>query len=119
MEAGKLRRPVTIQQQNSASRTGMGFLTNAWTEVLRTWAAVQVRPVTTLSQVIGAEQQPIIKNTYTLTIRYAPSTTILPGMRVVDGSNYYLIQSVGNVDERNQQLALYCSQTPAPASPEQ
>lgn len=118
MEAGKLRRPVTIQQQSTASKTTMGFLTNAWTDVLSTWAAVTVRTMTSLVTV-GTSQEPVTKNTYILTIRYAPSTPILAGMRVKDGSNYFLIQSVGDKDERHRELTLFCSQIPAPSAEEQ
>ncbi|MGZ6361771.1 MAG: phage head closure protein [Ktedonobacterales bacterium] len=116
--SGERRRRVTIQQQNSATRTGMGFLTNAWTDVLTTWAKVTPRQLTALVTV-GASQEPIIKNTYAINIRYAPSITILPGMRVTDGSSYYLIQSVTDVQERRRELNLMCSQIPAPAAMEQ
>lgn len=117
--AGERRRRVTIQQQSTASKTAMGFLTNTWTDVLTTWAKVTARPVTTLATV-GASQEPITRNTYTLNIRYAPSIAILPGMRVVDGSGvYYLIQSIVDVQERHRELNLMCSQIPAPAAQEQ
>lgn len=116
--AGERRRRVTIQQQNSASKTAMGFLTGAWTDVLTTWAKVTPRTVTTLAQV-GASQEPIIKNTYAINIRYAPSISILPGMHVVDGSSVYLIQSVVDVQELHRELNLMCSQIPAPAAQEQ
>lgn len=116
---GARRRKITIQQQ-STTKTALGFLSSTWTDVLTTWAAVSVRPVTTLASV-GTSQQPIIRNSYVVNIRYVPSITILPGMRITesDGGAVYLIQSTVDPEERHRELVLFCSQVPAPAAQEE
>lgn len=116
--AGARRRHITIQQQSTATKTAMGFLKNSWADVLSTSAKVTVRPVTNAAAV-GPSQEPITRNSYILNIRYAPSITILPGMRVKDDTAYYLIQSVADVEERHRELNLFCTQIPAPAAEEQ
>lgn len=117
---GARRRQITIQQQATTGKTTMGFLSNTWSDVLTTWAAVTVRPVTGLASV-GPSQQPVVRNLYILNIRYVPGIAILPGMRVVesDGGAVYLIQSTADVQERHRELNLMCSQIPAPAAEEQ
>ncbi len=116
---GARRRKITIQQQSS-TKTAMGFLTSTWADVLTTWAAVTPHAVTSMATA-GASQQPMIANTYAVNIRYAPSVTIKPGMRVVesDGGATYLIQSITDPEERHRELVLMCSQVPAPAAQEQ
>lgn len=115
---GDRRRKVVIQQQSTGTRTGMGFLPGTWSTVLTTWAKVTVRAMSTFASP-GAVQEPITKAVYILNIRYAPSTPILNGMRVTDGTAYYLIQNVQDVDERHRELNLYCSQIPAPMAENQ
>lgn len=120
---GERRRKITIQQQATATKTTAGFLKNAWTDVLTTWAAVKVKHLYQFAKA-GASEQPIPHAAYILNIRFPPSTAILPGMRVVEtdptaqGATY-LIQSVADVDQMHRELDLFCSQIPAPAAQEQ
>lgn len=118
---GARRRHITIQQQDTSSKTAMGFLKPTWTDVLTTWASVRPKTMVTFAAVGKvAGDQPMVRNLYEVNIRYVPSVTILPGMRVVepDGA-VYLIQSVADVEQRHRELSLACSQIPAPAAEEQ
>lgn len=116
-QPGHRRRKITIAEQTTGTRTGMGFLPGVWVDVLDTWALVTPRPLFTNAATQGEE--PIVRAVYLLNIRYNPSVAILPGMRVTDGSAYYLIQNVVDVDERHREWNLYCSQIPAPAAENQ
>jgi head-tail adaptor len=111
---GERRRKVTIQRQSTGTRTGMGFLPGAWADVLTTWAKVTVKNMTAFAAVIGGE--PVSKNLFLLNIRFPPGIDILSGMRVADGTDFYRIQNVTDVDERHRELILTCSQIPDPAA---
>lgn len=126
---GARRRRITIQQQSATTRTSMGFLSNAWTDVVTTSAKVEGKMVTRFVKV-GVDSQPVPYAMYLINIRFQPGTTILRGMRVVDPAtsgtgnadavqHYYLIQDVIDVEERHRELNLFCSQIPAPTAEEQ
>lgn len=119
-DPGARRRQITIQQQSTTSKTALGFLTNTWTDVLTTWAAVTPKQMVTFAATaqVGVSAQPIVRNLYLVNIRYVPSTPILPGMRVIesDGGAVYLIQVVVDVEQRHREWNLTCAEIPAPAA---
>lgn len=114
MQAGLLRRKLTIQQR-PASQDAYGFNSvdaSAWTTVLTTWGQVKVRQGSAYMAALAGQITPVA--TYLITLRYPPSISILAGMRVVDGSNIYVVQNVVDVDERHRTLTLYATMVPAP-----
>lgn len=116
MQAGTLRRKLTIQQR-PASQDAYGFNSvdaSAWTTVLTTWGHIQVRQGSAMMAAQAGQIMPV--ETFIITLRYPPSIAILAGMRVLDGSNTYVVQNVVDVDERHRTLTLYATMVPAPGA---
>lgn len=113
MQAGQLRRKLTIQQRPSGQDV-YGFENGGWSVVLTTWGHVAQRQVSTFMQSLAGQTVPT--NQYVITLRYPPSIAIKAGMQVVDGAAVYLIQNVVDVDERHRTLTLYATMVPAPGA---
>jgi SPP1 family predicted phage head-tail adaptor len=100
MQAGKLNRRVTIEQQ-STTQDEYGQPVETWTEVATVWA--DIRDITGKEFVSAqATQNPVQTK---ITIRYRAG--ILPAMRVVHGSDTYNIEAVLGQDRIS--LLLMCS----------
>lgn len=113
--AGTLRRKLTFQQRPAATDS-YGFHSGsdtAWTDVLVTWGSVAAKQGTALMQVLAGQIMPT--SAYTITVRYPPSIAITAGMRVLDGTEMYTVQSVNDPDQRRRTLVIYATQAPAPA----
>jgi len=110
VSAGSLRRKLTIQKSTQASDGKLGH-TNAWSDVLTTWGSVTAKQSSAMLQLLAGQQMAL--TAYDIIIRYPPSLTILPGMRVVDGARIYHISNVNDTDERHRIIHLACVQAPA------
>lgn len=109
MQAGQLRRKLSILS-SARTRTAGGY-TESDTVVLTTWGSVSVKPGNQLIAAIAGQM--MAQSQYTITIRYPPSVTISPGMRVQDGAKTYRIHQVADVDERHRTMQLFCVEQPA------
>lgn len=110
VSAGSLRRKLTIQKSTKTPDGMLGY-TSAWSDVLTTRGSVTAKNSSALLQLLAGQQ--MAQTAYDIIIRYPPSTTILPGMRVVDGARVYTISNVNDTDERHRIIHLACVQAPA------
>lgn len=110
VRAGSLRRKLTIQRSTATSDGMLGF-TNTWVDVLTTWGSVTAKQSSAMLQLLAGQQ--MAQTAYDITLRYPPSISILPGMRVVDGGRIYTISNVNDTDERHRIIHLACVQAPA------
>ena len=109
MQAGQLRRKLTILS-SATTRTAGGY-SESGSVVLTTWGSVVVKPQSTLIAAIAGQM--MAQSQYLITLRYPPSTTISPGMRVQDGARTFRIHQVADIDERHRTLQLLCVEEPA------
>ncbi|MBV8782414.1 MAG: phage head closure protein [Phycisphaerae bacterium] len=106
MIGGKLRHPVTIEQQSAGSPNAYGERdpSSTWSTFASVWADV--------SPISGREFEfaRTFANTvsHRVTIRYLPG--LLPSMRVNFGGRYFDINAVINTDERNYEHRLFCTE---------
>ena len=107
MRAGSLRQRLQLQSVSGQTDDGIGGkVGGTWTTVATVWG--QVDPMT------GTEQLQALQVTasiaHQITIRYRGSVT--PKMRLVRplGGQVYEIRGVMNVDLRNRQLELLCTE---------
>lgn len=85
----------------------MGGLTTNWTSVAT--VAAQIDPITGREQLQGDQVTSIL--THEIVMRYRPG--IVPKMRLIRqgaGNQAYEIHAVTNVEMRNRQLLLQCSE---------
>ena len=103
MNAGKLRKLITIQQQ-SATNDEYGAQIISWSSFgIDRWADVE--PLQGREYFAGHQFQSKIDTKFTL--RYVAGVS--PKMRILYNSLSYDIESVINVDERNRELQIMCS----------
>lgn len=94
-------------QSPSQTPDGMGGQVTGWTDVTTTWGLVG--PLTG-RELLQAEQVTAVV-THEIDIRYRPG--VVPKMRVVRqgaGSQVFEIHAVINLEMRNRQLTLLCSE---------
>jgi SPP1 family predicted phage head-tail adaptor len=106
MQAGKLKRRLTLE---SASTTPDGFgqpSETAWTFVLRTWGEIR-----TISgkEVYALGAGFTSKVTHKITIRF-PAIAVSAGMRVSYKGRTFLVVVVSDPDEDRRQLDLVCQE---------
>ncbi len=103
MNAGKLGKLITIQQQ-SATQDEYGAQIVTWSSFgIDRWA--QVEPLRGREYFTGKQIQSGIDTRFT--IRYIAGIT--PKMRILYNSLSYDIESIINIDERNRELQIMCS----------
>lgn len=106
MRAGQLRHQVNLQQKTAGSpqRTGSGAPDKAWTTVATPWAAIE--------PLRGKEflESQAVNSAVTVRIRIRYRSGVDAAMRILHGSTVYSIEAVINVDRRNRELHLMCSQ---------
>lgn len=103
INAGRLRKRVTIQQSSLAGNT-YGEQTKTWTTFKQVWAAVE--PLQ--GREFWAGQQVQNETTYRVRIRYLAG--VVPQMRILYGTKVLNIQQIINPQERNIELQLMCSE---------
>jgi len=107
MEAGQLRHQVTIQQRAAASpqRTPSGAPDEAWTDLFTgVWAAIE--------PLRGKEfmESQAVNSAVAVRIRIRYQAGIDATMRVKHGTTIYSIEAVLNIETRDRELHLMCSQ---------
>jgi SPP1 family predicted phage head-tail adaptor len=113
MRAGDLRRRVTIQTRDTA-QDAYGGQVVTWTDYL-TGVPADVQALS--GRELFAAQTMVTEVTHLITIRYTSllaDPKAVAAMRVVyvNGSvtRYFNISAVTNIDERNKQIDLMCSE---------
>ena len=101
MRAGKLRHSITVEQVSEV-RDARGETTKTWSTFLTSRAGIY--PLRG-KEFFAAHQDNAEINTK-IVLRYQPGITA--EMRVLANGNYYDIQAVINVEERNRELNLMC-----------
>ena len=101
MRAGRLRHRVSIQSQGT-TLDDYGESTDSWSTDDTVWAAVE--PVSGSERDIGEQMVGVV--THRVVMRYVSSLT--PNKRILFGSRVLNINSVLNIDERNERLSLFC-----------
>ena len=107
IDAGKLDRPITIQQKTSSSTNELNEAVYTWTTFASVWALVR--------QLSGRElveaQQVAANASIELTIRYFPG--VAPAMRVLyqlATTRYFDISAVNDIDDAHQWMILTCTE---------
>lgn len=103
MQAGQLRRRVTIQQR-SATQDEYGQPLTDWTDVATVYAAVE--PLN--GRELLAAQAVNSEVSHNVTIRYRAGVT--PAMRLNYGGRLFNIHAVLDENERHRMLTLQCSE---------
>lgn len=111
MQAGALRRKLTILNNTQTTPGTYGEQQNNDVVVLTTWGSVTVKPQNALIAALAGQM--MAQSQYVVTLRYPPSLTISPGMRVQDGARTFRIHQVADIDERHRTLQLFCVEEPA------
>ena len=105
MRCGSMRQRLQLQTP-AAIPDGMGGQTNAWTVVATVWG--MVGPISGREQLQADQVTALL--THEIDIRYRPG--VVPKMRIVRvaGGQVYEIHSIVNLEMRNRQLTLLCSE---------
>lgn len=104
LNPSELRNLVDIQQQTT-ERDEFGAKQSTWASVGTAWASVKAIK---LQEQISHEQV-TAEVTDTIEMRY-PAFLIAPGMRAFTNGQYFRIQALDNVEQRNIVLRLQCQQ---------
>lgn len=106
MRAGTLRHRVILQSP-AGSRDAVGERTTTWTNVATVWASVG--PLT--ARELIAAGQPMSEVSHRVRVRHSATIAALDGSwRVLFGSRVLVIQGVRNIDERDREYELLCSE---------
>ena len=104
MNAGDLRHRVTIQQATNIDNGAGDVVVSAWADVATVWA--EVRPTSARERL--AQQQVTQEVTHLVSMRWTPA--IAKDRRLKFGTRIFNIGGIINVDERNIELRLLCSE---------
>jgi SPP1 family predicted phage head-tail adaptor len=102
IKPGQLNRPVTIRRQSGTADT-FGQIADTWTDYRKCWAGVDL---VRMEEAFGSNQLTSHKQVI-WTARWS-RLQILPGMRLISGSETYEIQAVNNVERRNRVTHMLC-----------
>lgn len=103
MQAGKLDRRITIQQESTFTRDSFGAKLSSWSDLATVWA--EKRDLT--ARELFQAGQVYADVTTMFRIRYISG--IDPKMRVSFESRYYNIRSVIDPTDQHRELQLLCS----------
>lgn len=108
MRAGTLRHTVSIQQRSSTI-DAVGDVSDSWTTLIT--ARAEIRPLN--ARELFAAQATQSEVTHQVTVRNrselaAPKTAA--AYRVLFGSRVFDVQGVMNIDERNREVRMLCSE---------
>lgn len=101
LDAGKLSRQVTIQSP-STTQDEYGQPTQAWTDVITTWAAIRAAT----SKEIYAASSFVSQVSHIVLIRWRPG--IQAKQRILYRDRVFEIQAISDPDERRVSLNLLC-----------
>lgn len=105
MNAGKLRHYIDLQSPTVSVGT-MGGTSIAFAHNSYAWARVEPQAGGEATTAGMTEA----RNTVLVTMRY--HATVRPTWRIVLGSKTYEVNSIVNVDERNREMRLSCTEVP-------
>lgn len=104
MRAGKLRHEVTIEQYSESVST-KGDPVKSWSDFATgVWASIE--PVSGREAFIS--QQLLASVTHVVRLRYLSGVS--PKMRVKYGSRYFRIEVVRDLEERDREMVLACTE---------
>jgi SPP1 family predicted phage head-tail adaptor len=107
MNPGDLRHRITLQQKTKIP-DGQGGYTESWADFVTVWAAIET-PTGQWNWKREAEAGQLQSDLeYRIRIRFQSNVT--PEFRVKYGSRIFSIKSVVDVNERHQELILFCSE---------
>ena len=112
MRAGRLRHRLTIEQKTAGSpqRSSTGASVTTWTTLLTVYGSLE----TLAGRRLEAAQATWPEATVEARVRYRSeildADTATTPLRISFGSRYYAIGKVLNMEERNIELRLLCSQ---------
>ncbi len=109
--AGDLRIPIKIQARVIQTKSNGGYdYDESFTDVVSMFASVDTKRGFSSFNDVGIN--PVTGSTLSFThifyIRYSPSIVITSENWLSYNNEKYIINSVENLDERNEYLALYC-----------
>lgn len=107
MQAGALRKRITLQQRDTTVVDGQQALT--WTTVATVWSSIEALSARELfaAQAVQSEVSHVI------TVRYRPELAdpkAVAAMRAVYGTRIFNISGAMNLDERNRTVQLMASE---------
>lgn len=91
MQAGKLKRRITIQQK-TITKDSSGIITETWADFVTLWASRE--PLAARWGEFFGAAAINAQDTIKYTVRYLSGKTIKPDMRVVDQGRTYTITAV-------------------------
>jgi SPP1 family predicted phage head-tail adaptor len=108
MQAGRLRHRVVIQRlaDTTDTQNAYGEEDRVWHDYF--WAWAEIDPPKGREFFAAGQKQAQV--TTRVRIRYSPSNTVTPVMRVKFGSRILQINVPINPDERNRELILMCTE---------
>lgn len=108
MKAGTLRHTVSIQQR-SATIDALGDVSDSWVTLIT--ARAEVRPLS--ARELFAAQATQSQVSHQVTVRYRPELAAPKAAatyRVLFGSRVFDVHGVMNIDERNREIRMMCSE---------
>lgn len=108
MKAGTLRHTVTIQQR-SATIDAVGDVSDSWSTVIT--ARAEIRPLN--ARELFAAQATQSEVTHQVTVRYRAELAnpkAAATYRVLFGARVFDVHGVMNIDERNREVRMLCSE---------
>ena len=106
MQAGRKTCKVVLQSP-TGSRDAVGERTTTWVDVATVWAAIA--PLTAREMFAAAQAQ--APATHRVRIDYSSAVAaIVAAWRVKFGVRIFIIDGVRNIDERNVELELLCTE---------
>jgi SPP1 family predicted phage head-tail adaptor len=110
MNIGKLRQRIQIQQNNAGSPDAYGEKTASWTTIATVWASVEPLAGREYLQALQVKASSM----HRVRMRWSQVFTLTPRHRILLRSTRVLeINSVNNVDERNRELEVMCTEAAA------
>lgn len=105
MQAGKLRKRITIQSPTVGTDPWQTQTQGTWTNVLTCWASIE----NAKNKFISAGNQQNMQATHVITIRYpGVNYQVAAGYRILYGTRLFsILEGITNQDERNIMLQMY------------
>ena len=101
MQAGKLRRQITIQSR-TAAQSGSGEVSYTWATLATVWSErIDLRAG---ERMMASQPTAVLDSVFVIRYRTDVDST----MRVVDGGDTFEVDAVRNPEGRNRQLELLC-----------
>lgn len=110
LNPGELRHRIQILRPEPTPGDTFGQRNTSWTQIHQTWAKIEGIGSAAYKRAFK-DNALASQSTDIVTIRWpGAAITIKAGMRVIFGSNVFLIQAVDNIQHRNRVVLLACMQ---------